>query len=67
MESWERNQLHAIFPADDLRLQQQQQQQKDGFLHQGILKANADNKKRNYNIRKEAIVPTTQFSNLWIS
>jgi len=25
MESWERNQLHAIFPADDLRLQQRQQ------------------------------------------
>jgi len=25
MESWERNQLHAIFPANDLRLQQQQQ------------------------------------------
>jgi hypothetical protein len=24
MESWERNQLHAIFPPDDLRLQQQQ-------------------------------------------
>lgn len=65
MESWERNQLHAIFPADELRLQQQQK--KDDFLHQGIHKANADNKKRNYNIRKEAIVPTTQFSNLWIS
>ena len=56
MESWERNQLHAVFPADDLRLQnktkQNKQKKKDGFLHQHILKANADNKKEKLQYKK---------------
>lgn len=51
MESWERNQLHAVFPSDDLR-QAKKKKKKDGFLHQDILKANADNKKEKLQYKK---------------